>query len=129
LCIFVDLNEIGKFRSLDKDNSMGALSISYARSRPANDGSSGPDVISITLGATVWDHPSRHSHKGKTTSALDRLAKTGIRLRRAVSPDFWALPADTSPFAVFKPSHHGTHAPPNEAATPEAILKRGANVA
>jgi arylsulfatase A-like enzyme len=64
-------------------------------------------IILITLDTTRADHLSSYGYERPTTPALDRLAATGVRFARAVSPMPATDPAHATLLTGLSPRTHG----------------------
>lgn len=67
----------------------------------------GPNIVLISLDATVADHLSCYGYSRPTTPNLDRLASHGVLFENAIAPSSWTLPSFASIFTGQFPHEHG----------------------
>lgn len=65
-----------------------------------------PDVVLVVLDSVRRDHVSCYGHGRRTTPALDRIAREGVRFTRASAASCWTLPSHASLFTGLYPSEH-----------------------
>jgi arylsulfatase A-like enzyme len=69
-----------------------------------------PDLFLLVLDTTRADALSSYGSPRRETPQLDRVAREGLRFRRAYAPDTWTAPSHASLFTGVYPSFHGTYA-------------------
>ena len=91
---------------------MTALCLLTACSRAKESGStsaeaSGPNIILITVDTLRADRLGCYGYSAARTPNIDRLAKEGVRVERAIAPTPLTLPSHTSILTGLEPPAHG----------------------